>query len=307
MSDVLPRLVGSGKWGACSEIHTFFAPVLTDADMDRYDEVVNKYKAAVQLWNERERPRLQERDGDRVRHGEMKAPVLTLVFRDGAAERPVTVCQSARYVFCNDAAQVRQLCAEDAAFFAAQGLQVIREKIEASAFGVDGVPQTAQEAALWPQLYFEFHIKLQHVDSKSAPEPITAKEERELRALADRLSRELGTPIPLSYNREKNANNADNGGCQRFLNVRFYGQGMREIGPQLDAIKRAIAQDYVVLKVISEWVWYDTNKAMDHGWIDYSFDELAALQARLASNLPRLVFGGAPAQEQPPDDHVDWE
>ena len=282
--DRVPELKGTGKLAACSEIHIFMAPVLSST-ADNYETVVERYKRAVQRWNEEQLPRLQKRDEGRVTHVEMKAPVLTLIFRDGKGENPVTVCQSARYVFCNDVARVQQLCHEDAEFFAAQGLEVIREKIEATAHGIDGVPQTSAEAVRYPHLYFEFHIKVQRHDASGEPLPVTAEEEAELRAVANTLSRDLNVPIPLSYNREKNENNRDNGGCQRFLNVRFYGLGMQEIKPKLERIYEAIKRDqrYSVLKTISEYVWYDTNKAMDKGWIDYAPDELAALQQRLAA------------------------
>ena len=290
--DAVPALRGHGKLAATSEIHIFLAPVLEDPDSEAGRAVVRKYKDAVSLWNAQELPRLKQRDGgvlehgDRaVEHGPMKAPVLTLVFRDGAGEKPLTVCQSARYVYCNDVRRVQELCHEDAAFFAAQGLEVIREKIEATAHGIDGVPQTSAEAVRYPHLYFEFHIKVQRHDASGEPLPVTAQEEAELRAVANTLSRDLNVPIPLSYNREKNENNRDNGGCQRFLNVRFYGLGMQEIKPKLERIYEAIKRDqrYSVLKTISEYVWYDTNKAMDKGWIDYAPDELAALQQRLAA------------------------
>jgi hypothetical protein len=284
----VPELEGRGTLPACHEIHTFLGPVLTDATMNDYGQVVGKYKAVVAKWNAEQLPFLQQRDKT-VKHVEMKAPVLTLVFRDGQAENPVTVCQSARYVFCNDMGKVLKLCDEDAEFFAAQGLQIVRKKVEASAHGIAGVPQTMQEALAYPHLYFEFHIKVQHQDASvpNVPVPMSDAEQVELRSLANVLSAQLNRPIPLSYNREKNEGNLDNGGCQRFLNVRFYNEGMQEIAPKLAAITQAIESTgaYKVLKTISEYVWFDTNKAMDHGWIEYTREELTALMQRLNGGL----------------------
>jgi len=296
MADQVPRMTGTGQLKATHEIHIFLAPIyITPPGLSReaeyqtltwkgFSEAVERYKAAVADWNAVEKPLLRARDAD-VDHGEMKAPVLTLIFRDGAGEKPVTVCQSACYVRCNDIDRVRELCHEQAAYFTARGFTVLREKIEASAYGVLGVPQTAAEAALHPSCYFEFHIKVQHEVESDKPQLITETEEKALRAAANTLSRILEIPVPLSYNREKNENNTANGGCQRFLNARFYGLGMAEIKPQLttltDAV-RLLKGDFTVIKTISEYVWFDTLKAMDHGWIDYSPEELASLKQRLS-------------------------
>ena len=297
--------VGAAKSAphALHEIHIFVGPIyVSPPGISKEEEEKSKawkdfqrqvdlYKAMVELWNQL-RPVFQERDAGIASHAEMKAPVLTLIFRDGDGEKPVTVCQSARYVRCDDVEKVKEFCHEDAQFFTDQGLTVLREKIEATAYGIQGVPQTAEEAAKFPDLYFEFHIKVQREGDELDAEPklITEREEKQLRQAANELSRQLDIPIPLSYNREKNQSNLQNGGCQRFLNARFYGKGMREIKPQLNAIQRAIdnlaeeeGEKYRVLKIISEYVWYDTLKTMDHGWIDYSPEELAALKQRLAA------------------------
>lgn len=283
-TQLIPTLTGVGELGACCEIHIFLGPVATEETVNatEFRNVVAQYKEAVKLWNATRREVLGKRDQD-VIHGEMKAPVLTLVFRDGDGEQPLTVCQSARYVYCNSVDKMQALCHEDAEFFRAQGFNVIREKIEATAHGIRGVPQDAAEASKYPHLYFEFHIKVQKRGDNGEPQPIAHEEETQLRALANSLSRDLRVPIPLSYNREKNESNTDNGGCQRFLNVRFYELGLAEIKPKLEAIYAAIESSgsFRKVKTISEYVWHDTNKALDHGWIEYSPAELAALQERL--------------------------
>lgn len=290
------QLVGTGSLPACNEIHIFLGPL--------GDGIAEKYKAAVKEWNATVLPKCP------IKRAEMKAPVLTLIFRDGQGEQPVTVCQSAGYIFCDNVATVQEQCDQDAAYFESKGFQVLRKKIEATAYGIKGIPQTAQDVKYgvgwsdlshedqqlrlydnyWKQVflgqvgYFEFHLKVQHRNAQGEPQPITDQEESALRALSDKLSHDLQVPIPLSYNREKNENNFDNGGCQRFLNVRFYNLGMEEIKPKLEVISDAIkaSGQFQLIKTISEYVWYDSYKQMDHGWIDYSPEELAALQARLA-------------------------
>lgn len=263
----VPTLKGHGDSLATHELHLFFNPVMTDLDQSAID----KYKTAVALWN-------QLNPGK-----DMKAPVLTLIFRDGKNETPITVCQSARYVRSNDMDFVRQQAIDDEQFFKEQGLTVIRVKIEASAYGIDGIPKNSVEADLF-NLYFEFHIKVQKSD---LCQPIGPAEEKELRDLSNRLSIDLQVPVPLSYNREKNENNVNNGGCQRFLNVRSRGRGLDEIKPMMKRVKQAIesSSNYSIVKVISEFVWFDTMPAMDHGWIDYTPTELIALQKGLNKEL----------------------
>lgn len=273
-ADSVPKLVGNNKLNATHEIHIFLDPIM-QADDPRYDQIVGEYKGAVTLWNTNRPANSAE-----AIYGAMKAPVLTLVFRDGKGELPLTVCQSARYVYCNNMQTVLEEAKADQRFFEWVGFRVLRVKIEASAEGVKGVPFAQEEADRFPHLYFEFHCKVEHID-QTTPALITDKEEQELRALADQLSVQFERPIPLSYNREKNEDNKDNGGCQRFLNVRFNG-GYADIKPKVKAIKAAlVGPSYRVPKIIKEFVWYDTSKAMDHGWIDYSPAEFAALQSRI--------------------------
>jgi hypothetical protein len=55
---------------------------------------------------------------------------------------------------------VLALCHEDAEYFRTNGMTVLREKIEASVHGINGIPQTDEEA-IASGSYFEFHIKTQ--------------------------------------------------------------------------------------------------------------------------------------------------
>lgn len=303
------KLTGTNNSLATHEIHLFFGPVyvgrddLTDQEekatpeWQQFHAAAEFYKQTVAKFNEEQLPKLRLRDDreelgtEQAVHSVMKAPVLTLVFRDGKGEKPVTVCQCARYVRCNSIDKLRAICAEEAAWFKAQGLAEIRQKIEASCGGIREIPEQAADTVNHPGCYFEFHIKVQREDAAKKPELITEEEEKELRTAADLLSSSLKIPIPLSFNREKNDDNKDNGGCQRFLNARFRSMGMAEIKPLLSRIKDSINNmppsksglRYRHIKVIKEYVWFDTNKEMDHGWIDYTPEEQAALDSGLAA------------------------
>jgi hypothetical protein len=272
---------------ATFEIHTFLKPASVDPDSTDFSALVERYKAAVELWNKQERP-ANPSDGS-VRYGEMKAPVLTLVFRSKGptgelVEQPVTVMQSARYIYSNDLVLVQQQVELDNAFFESQGFEIIRSKIEATAYGIDGIPQSAADCVgPLADKYFEFHIKVQRKEQQPATSAnahrLSPEEEQSLRAAANKLSKQLAIPVPLSFNREKDASNIDGGASQRFLNVRFRGIGMTEIKKILKAVNQAIATDtpFCVIKTISELVVLDTCPEMDHGWIDYSPEEKAAL------------------------------
>jgi len=287
-----PRLTGKDcKLKACHEIHIFVGPIHapkeSDSDRENFLLVRQKYEKCVANWNETRLSTLILRDKDLVTHTEMKKPILTLIFRDGKGEQPVTVCQSARHIFCDDQHKVIQLAQEDAEFFKQAGFDVLRIKIEAMAYGIDGIPQTIDEALKFSDCYFEFHILVQHVEvgDDARPQLITPKEEAELRRISNVVSKNLHVPVPLSFNTTKNETNIKNGGCQRFLNVCFRGLGICDIEPKLaqccDEINQSGLQ-FRVQKKISEYVWFDTLNSMDRCWIDYSPQEAAEMQARLS-------------------------
>jgi hypothetical protein len=185
------------------------------------------------------------RDGPRT-----KACVLTLVF---AGNVEVTVLQSARYVCGNDLGRLVQECESDAAFFRSHGFEVLREKIEASAYGAEGIPQDGPRP---DHGYFEFHIK---VDGGLA----------EARAVAKAAGETHERPVPLSWNCRPDKHPGDGLGGQVFLNVRFRDKGLCEIKPLLhDTCEKLTDAGLRVLKIISEFVWYDTLPEMDRGWID---------------------------------------
>ena len=147
---------------------------------------------------------------------------------------------------------------------------MVREKIEAMAYGINEIPLKETP----PGKYFEFHIKVGRKDREKAC-PIEPAEIDALRGVSQRFSSVFKIPVPLSYNENKNKVNQDGQGHQRFLNVRFR-EGRDTCVKRVNEVKCAIDADtdFKVLKVISEYVWYDTYTDMDKGWIDYTPEEL---------------------------------
>jgi len=90
----------------------------------------------------------------------MKACYLALVFRDVEGnENVVRVLQTSRYIYSDDTTEVINSIHEDKEYFLNQGFDVVREKIEARAYGIDGIPISDEEMTKYPR-YFEFHIKV---------------------------------------------------------------------------------------------------------------------------------------------------
>jgi hypothetical protein len=185
--------------------------------------------------------------------GHMKALLLNL---DYVGQGFVGVLQSSRYVQ-GDVAAARAAAAHDAEILRAAGFTVIREKVEALA-SCAGVPQNVDDAARSPaDRYFEFHVL---VDRPGRP--IDDADVASLRGLADEFSRRLATPVPLSYNALKPA--------QRFLNLRARGVGLAEALAPVRALETAIAAvpGLEVKKVIAEYICFDSNRAVDNGWLE---------------------------------------
>jgi hypothetical protein len=184
-------------------------------------------------------------------HG-MKALLLELDYRDKGF---VGVLQSSRYVSgeIDDAIAAAHA---DAAALRDAGLTVLREKVEAMASD-DGVPKTADDATRSPaDRYFEFHILVDRTDRALSEDDV-----RGLRAIAARWSDSLGTPVPLSYNALKPA--------QRFLNLRARGVGLDRAMEPVRALERELADsELVVKKVIAEYICFDSNRAVDNGWLE---------------------------------------
>lgn len=180
----------------------------------------------------------------------MKALLLQL---DYVGKGYVGVLQSSRYVE-GDVASARDAARVDAEVLRAAGFTVIREKVEALVKN-PGVPRDHDAATHSPHdRYFEFHLL---VDSKTG----TVAEDA-LRDLSVRFTNRLGAPVPLSYNAFKPA--------QRFLNLRARGVGLDAAMRPVDELAAAITAipDLTVKKVIAEYICFDTNRAVDNGWLE---------------------------------------
>lgn len=140
----------------------------------------------------------------------------------------------------------------------ALGFCVLRTKVEAG-FHNPGVPATdAEAAALSPHNYFEVHWKLR-----------LPRGGAELPALA-RLAAAHGAR--LSRSALKRASSGGEGGVgheQRFVTLRLYDCGRERAAERVRRLTDELAEHgYHVLTTIREYAVYDSNVAMDAGWID---------------------------------------
>ena len=259
-SIILPTLTGTNDQEALHEIHIFLK------DLNPSEDVLKRYNSVVAEWNEKYPDNVHK----------MKACFLALVFRDAEGkESVVKVMQSARYIRSNETQQVVNECRNDTKWFEDRGLEVVREKIEAMAYGIKEIP--LEDAVVPKGKYFEFHIKVGRKDAEKECH-IEDSEIDSLRKISQMFSREFKIPVPLSYNENKNKVNQDGEGHQRFLNLRFR-KGRNDCVGHVNAVKSAIDDltSFKVLKVISEYVWFDTYTEMDKGWIDYTPEELSKM------------------------------
>ena len=243
------------------EIHVFVLP------LDPPPEVVQAFRAAC--------------------GGHMKALLLNL---DYVGKGFVGVLQTSRYVK-GDVASARAAAAADAAVLRAAGLEVVRGEVEAGATcegvardargagrsppprrggpGVarergggpatgGGAPRHAADAERSPpDRYFETHVLIDRPAGVIDDADVAS-----LRDIAAGLSRRLATPVPLSYNALKPG--------QRFLNFRARGVGLDVVADRLRALEAAVANidGLVVKKVIAGDICFDSNRAVDDGWLE---------------------------------------
>lgn len=192
---------------------------------------------------------------------------------DFRAAGPQFVCQSARHIQSDDPEYVIEEVHADADHFTSHGFEVLRRKIEC--FGwTDGVPQEDEEAKAFPDKYFEFHLRVNRKEDAPSTK-ITAKEIEELRTLSEMYTEKYRVPVPLSFNAYKE-------GKQRFLNLRVGHCGRKTAVESIEKVKADIASNpnlsYLeVGKSHIEYVWWDDNRDMDRGWIDFSEEEQRAV------------------------------
>lgn len=130
------------------------------------------------------------------------------------------------------------------------GFLVTRIKIEAAIVNNDIPQSSAESSGIESDRYFEHHIKL--LLEPSADNTILAN-------LAEKHSAHLS----------HNALRIQSDGCREwFVTQRCYSVGRNEARKQLNILLKAIAElNHTVLDVKEEYVVYDSNLAIDEGWI----------------------------------------
>lgn len=253
---------GCGKSEAQHEIHIFLGPINPSL------EKINEYYELVNNWNKIHAPNWQTKYGKFY----MKACLLCLIFREKETfeEYSVYVMQSSVYIKSNDIQTVMKEANIQNAYFESNGLPVIRTKIEAMAAGINEIPQKDSDLIVYQDEkvkdpYFEFHIKCKVTGDQT-------DEIEKLKTCANHVTLKYGSPCPLSYNVNPDQLQGDHNGLQRFINVRFRNLGYEKIKEELKLIKSYLL-DIEVIKIISEYVWYDTNPELDRGWIDFYPEE----------------------------------
>ena len=242
-----PRMKGIGNdLEATHEIHVFLAKLNPNKqELSMYDKAVND-------WNKK----YYKNNGNSGRYKitPMKACYLALIFRDPntGKEQEIDVMQTSRYIYCDDPEYVINQCHNDAEWFANKyKMNVIREKIEARAYGINGIPISDQQTKQFNTKYFEFHVKVgrkQNNNNSNQDELTTMKDDEiiELKKISKRFSDLYKIPIPLSFNKYK--------GYQRYLNLRFRNMGRDNAMMRVEKVVKEIEKNtrYKIIKIIPE-------------------------------------------------------
>lgn len=275
------KLNGKGNKQAQHEIHIFLLPLNPNT------ETIKSYYQAVDDWNTNHQTEYTDKFGD----FRMKACHLCLIYREKGTfeEKPVFVMQSSVYIKSDDMSEIIKECHKQAKYFQDKGFTILREKIEAMAYGIDGIPISSSDVIKYDDNeftkspYFEFHIKCKF-EKDGDNTPLTDENISLLKSCANRISAKYGSPCPLSYNINPHQFGHDCAGNQRFINIRFRNIGLEEIDINLRNIKLIMESEGIyIIKRISEYVWYDTNPNVDQGWIDFDFGEEKELISHLCS------------------------
>jgi hypothetical protein len=256
VSKSTPEMIGRGRIPGLQESHIFLLPVWNEESnpinwdlVSKYNDVINKFNTHMENTYPNWKP--------------MKNPLLALNF---VSQGYLTVMQSSLYLLSNDKADIINCTHQLANLFNVAGFTVIREKIEASVHGIDGIPQTNDEANKYSG-YFEFHIRVESKSLSGDKLPLDSKEIELLDTISKEFEQKFNIPVPTSFNRSVHLD----GGYQRYLNVRFRNIGAEEAMNKVKEITSKINEttNLKVVKVISEYVWYDTFVELDKGWIDF--------------------------------------
>jgi hypothetical protein len=130
-----------------------------------------------------------------------------------------------------------------------EGFPVTRVKLEAVVTN-EGVPRTDEESRrLPPSNYFEFHVKVT-LPADADLEP--------LRALCARHDAHLS----------RNAFREGEGRQERFATLRLYGMGGERAAERFEALRDELnAAGYALSNSLREYSLFDSNLALDAGWL----------------------------------------
>ncbi|HEY3898600.1 MAG TPA: hypothetical protein VGM54_08310 [Chthoniobacter sp.] len=140
-----------------------------------------------------------------------------------------------------------------AALLASSGLKVCRTKLEIDAINPAAPSIEGETKANPAEWYFEYHIKVL-LPSLSDLEPLSKVAQRN----ASRLSRNAFLRRP-------------DGQEERFLTRRFYAAVRLDVFQALTAVTADLQENgFAVLDYEAEYVVFDSNVALDAGWLDAS-------------------------------------
>lgn len=253
---ITPEMTGKSGSLALQESHIFLLPVWNENTNPIDFDLVKKYNQVIEMFN-------FHMENTYSNWKPMKNPLLALNFVN---QGYLTVMQSSLYLMTNNKLDLINCTHQLANLFKNAGFVVIREKIEASVYGIDGIPQTTDEANKYSG-YFEFHIRVESKNNSGDKNPLDKQELDLLDSISKEFEQKFNIPVPTSFNRSTHLD----GGYQRYLNVRFRNIGSIESLDKVKEITKKIneSDNLKVIKVISEYVWYDTFVELDKGWIDF--------------------------------------
>ena len=132
----------------------------------------------------------------------------------------------------------------------AEGFPVVRIKIEAAPWNLD-IPQSDADAAGQPpDRHFEHHIKLLLPGDTDIASLVECAEKHTAHLSRNALRKR------------------EDGQHERFVTQRCYGVGQIEAKQRLNQLQDALAAfPYPILETEEEFVVYDSNLAVDAGWI----------------------------------------
>jgi hypothetical protein len=132
-----------------------------------------------------------------------------------------------------------------------QGFPITRVKFEAVITN-DGVPQTDEETqGLPPSNYFEFHVKVT-LPAGSDLHPLEELCQRYDAHLSGNAFRQLS-----------------DGQTERFVTMRLYGVGKERASRRFENLRsQLIEAGYALSNTLREYALFDSNLALDAGWIE---------------------------------------